>query len=176
MKTKSLAILMLVVLFPSFSSAALSDAQALAKAKTIWGTKAMIGKVRGPLDTYWTMIVGFKDTTDKFQTVGIGKNTYDDAFKNLPETTSIKLTWPTVPRPTNDPTILVVGYNLYKSRVEGTFTDPPINGAVLISTPEYHTMIDFNTWYFILRSVDQNGIESPDSAVLTVLPGAKSVF
>lgn len=69
-------------------SLALSDAQAIAKAKSLWGPRARIGQARNPTDTYWTKMVGI-DTTgcaQAFHVMGQAPNTWDAAFAAVPDT------------------------------------------------------------------------------------------
>lgn len=70
--------------------AALSDAQAVSLARSIWGDSAQVSKTRVFGDTNWTFSVGFKSpgcATD-FTVLGSALNDWDSAFALVPNNTS----------------------------------------------------------------------------------------
>ncbi len=68
----------------AFAQGAMDDASADAKAKSIWGTFAMIAQSRQYGDTYWLKQVGCVDPgTRAFIVAGAALNTWDAAFATV---------------------------------------------------------------------------------------------
>jgi len=83
------ALLTAALIFLSLSSillAAMSDSKAMNEAKRLFGPMGHIGTDRGPLDTYWTKLVGIRSQhcKEKFKVLGSGLNTWEAAFFQVP--------------------------------------------------------------------------------------------
>lgn len=77
------ALMFLLILPPASAQTAMTFAEAMAKAETIWGSTAQLGQLRKSGANFWTRQVGYTDTSGKFSVVGQGR-TWELAFANIP--------------------------------------------------------------------------------------------
>jgi hypothetical protein len=84
---------------------------------------------------------------------------------------SVTLTWGAS---TDANGALVAGYNVYRSTTpNGPYTK--LNTALVTGTQYADNTVQSGTYYYVVRSVDRDGYESPATLEMTVTVGARSV-
>ena len=66
----------------------------------------------------------------------------------------------------------VAGYRVYRSEQKGVYTSPPLNGSTLVTTTSWTDSSATNnqTYYYVVRTVNDNSIESANSNEISITP------